>query len=102
VTRLSRLTKIGLLLLPWLPAAFLFGSIRYRQPDTEWVLAGKMSMDRMIVYSDWEQREQAYPHIHLFAVIFLLAAAVFVAGLTLLVISYFRQRRARTDVPATI
>jgi hypothetical protein len=56
----------------------------------------------MVVYSDWEKREQAYPHIHLFAVIFLLAAAVFLAGLILLVISYFRQRRARPDVPATI
>ena len=102
MTRFSRLTKIGLLLLPWLPAALLFGGIRYRRPDTDWVLAGKLSMDRMIIYSDWEQQEQAYPHIHLFAIVFLVAAAAFVAGVILLIISYFRQRHARPDVPATI
>ena len=91
------------MLLPWLPTVFLYGSIRYRRPDTEWVRVATMRVNGpMTTYSDWEQQEQAYPHIHLFAILFLVAAAAFVAGLTLLIISYFRQRRARPDVSTTI
>src|SRR5437870_1644329 len=98
----SRLLKPALWFLPWLPAAAVFAFIRYRRPATEWVLVETMRMDApSIHYSKAQQLEQAYPGIHVFAALAVLAALAFLVGLGILFRSYLRSRKT-TDATPTI
>jgi hypothetical protein len=95
-------SKRALWLLPWLPAAAVYALIRYRRPATDWVLVEKMRIDApSIYYSKAQQLEQAYPGIHVFAALAVLAALAFAVGLGILLRSYFRSRRT-TDAAPTI
>ncbi len=90
----SRLTKIGLLLLPWFPAAVVFAVVWSHFPATDHVLVETMRSNApSIYYSEAQQSEQAYPGIHLFARIAVVAAFAFVVGLALLLFAFIRRRR---------
>ncbi len=52
--------------------------------------------------SAWEQAEEAYPHIHIFAVLLLLAALAFLVGIALVAVSAFRSRRTGSYATPTI
>jgi hypothetical protein len=91
-TRFSLLAKIGLWLLPWLPLTLLFLAVWDRYFKPKWVLAGKLSMDGLVMYSEQEQLAQAYPHWWLFETILVVAKVSFVIACILFVIAFFRRR----------
>ena|SRR2546423_6554351 len=90
----SRLTKIGLLLLPWFPAVIVFAVVWSHFPATDHVLVETMRVNApSIFYSEAHQSEQVYPGIHLFARIAVIAALAFVVGIVLLLLAVVRWRR---------
>jgi hypothetical protein len=90
----SRLTKIGLLLLPWFPAAIVFAIVWSHFPATDHVRVETMRLNApSIRYSEAQQAEQMYPGIHLFASLMVIAALAFIAGLVLLLLIAVRRRR---------
>jgi hypothetical protein len=90
----SRLTKTGLLLLPWFPAAVIFAIVWSYFPATDHVLVETMRVNApSIFYSEAQQSEQVYLGIHLFARIAVIAAFAFIVGLVLLLLSFVRRRR---------
>ena len=94
----SRLTKIGLLLLPWLPAAAIFGAVWSHYPAQDQPFSMTMQLNGPSrYYSAAEQSEQMYPGIHLFALIAVVATTAFVVGLVLLLFAFVRGRRHSND-----
>ena len=92
--RYPRLMKFGFWLLPWFPAALVFAALRYRRPATEWILVEKLRLDApSIHYSAYDQLEQAYLGIHVFAAIAALAALAFGIGSVVLAVALIRTRR---------
>jgi hypothetical protein len=89
----SSLTKTGLLLLPWFPAAIVFAIVWLQFPATDRVLVETMVVDApSIHYSAAQQAEQMYPGIHLFAGLMVITALAFFAGLVLLLLAFIRRR----------
>jgi len=91
-SRFSPLAKIGLWLLPWLPLTILFLVVWDRYFTPKWVLASKLSMGGIVMYSEQEQFAQAYPHWRFFASIFVLAAIAFLTACILFATAFFRRR----------
>jgi hypothetical protein len=90
----SPLTKTGLLLLPWFPAAIVFAIVWSYFPATDQVRVETMRLNASSIhYSAAQQAEQVYPGIHLFAGIMVIAALAFVASLVLLLLAVIRRRR---------
>jgi hypothetical protein len=99
----SRLARIGLALLPWLPLAFLVALVWSQFPATEWVTVEKMRLDQpSIYYSQWEQAEQQYPGFRIFFVFFVVAILAFLVGLVCLTVAAFVSRRPLSDATPTI
>ena len=93
------------MLLPWLPAGVAFAAVwSYLRPSAPVLIStSKMVGGSPPVYTTaWEQAEEAYPHIHLFAAYLLLAAVAFVIGVAVLSVGFFRIRRTHVDATPTI
>jgi hypothetical protein len=100
----SRLKKIGILLLPCLPAGVVFAIVwSYLCPPAPVMVSRtKMIGDApTIYYSVWEQAEQAYPHIRVFFTYLLLAGLAFILGITVLMIGFLRRRNPHMHTTPT-
>jgi hypothetical protein len=101
----SRLPRFGIVLLPWLPIGVAFAAVwSYLGPSVPVLISTvKMVGNSPPTYtSSWEQAEQAYPHIHMFAAYLLFAALAFVVGIAIVAASLIRHRRLHADSPPTI
>ncbi len=93
------------MLLLWLPAGVAFAAVwSYLRPSAPVLIStSKMLGSSPPIYTTaWERAEEAYPHIHLFAEYFLLAALAFVAGIAILAVGLFRSRRTHLHATPTI
>ena len=96
----SRLSKIGLVLLPWFPAAVVFAIVWTHFPASDHVLVETMRVDGpSTFYTEAQQSEQVYPGIHLFVRIAAIAALAFVVGVVLLLVAVIRRRKHSHATP---
>ena len=99
------MTKIGVMLLLWLPAGVAFAAVwSYLRPAAPVLIStSKMLGDSPPIYTTaWQQAEEAYPHIHLFVAYLLLATLAFVVGIAMVVVGFVRSRRTHVHVTPTI
>jgi hypothetical protein len=93
------------MLLPWLPIGVVFAAVwSYLRPAAPVLIStSKMIGNSPSTYtSTWEQAEQAFPHIHMFAAYLLFAALAFVFGIVIVAASFIRGRRMHAHSTPTI
>jgi hypothetical protein len=93
------------MLLPWLPVGVAFAAVwSYLRPSAPVLInTTKMMGGTPSLYtSAWEQAEEAYPHIHMFAAYLLLAALAFIVGIAIVTASFVRSRRTHAQSTTTI
>jgi hypothetical protein len=101
----TRLTRFGIMLLPWLPVGVAFAAVwSYLRPSAPVLISTTKMMGNSppIYTSAWEQAQQAYPHIHIFAAYLLVAALAFVVGIAIVAASFIRSRRTHSHPTPTI
>ena len=103
IRSLSRVTQVGLALLPWLPLAIMFFAFWDRYVTPKYVTEAFMPLHSPpVFYSQQHQFEEAYPHWRLFIAISVFAVVTFIVGIVLLIVAFFRSRRQRVLVTRTI
>ncbi len=94
-----------MMLLPWLPAGVVIAAVWsvVRPAPSVLISTTKMLGDSPPVYTTaWEQAEQAYPHIHMFAAYLAIATVAFCVGCALVATDFVRRRKAHTHATPTI
>src|SRR5947207_1645856 len=99
----SRLARIGLALLPWLPLSLRTALVWSAFPATDHVLVETMRLGQpSIHYSAWHQTEEQYPGFSIFVIFFVAAILAFLAGVVCLAKAFLtRKRRVLDATPKT-